>query len=59
MLYKDFRRASEIAKSGYWIRHLCLCVCPSDGTTRLPLNTFSWHLMFEDFSKISWKLRFG
>jgi hypothetical protein len=32
MLNKDFRRASEFAKSDYWIRHVCLClsVCPME-----------------------------
>jgi len=29
-------------------------LCPR-GTTRLPLNGFSWNLMFEGFSKICWK----
>jgi len=32
----------------------CLSVCPH-GTTRLPLDGFSWNLIFEDFSKICWE----
>ena len=29
----------------------CVCVCPH-GITRLPLDEFSWNLIFENFSKI-------
>jgi hypothetical protein len=30
---------------------VCTAVCPH-GTNRLPLDVFSWNLIFEDFSKI-------
>jgi len=34
----------------------CLSVCRY-GTTRLPLDGFSWNLIFENFSKIFWKTK--
>jgi hypothetical protein len=39
-----FRRVCKTAAS-------CLSVCPH-GTTRLPLDEFSWNFIFEHFSKI-------
>jgi hypothetical protein len=42
-----FWRAHKISKSSYWLRH----VCPQ-GTSQLPLDGFSWNLIFEYFSKI-------
>jgi len=45
----------KIAKSDYWLRHVCLSVCLSVcpyGTIRLRLDGFSWNLKFEDFSKM-------
>ena len=41
----------KIAKSDYMLRHVCLSVRPH-GTTRLPLEGFSWNLIFQHFSKI-------
>jgi len=42
-----FRLFRKIAKGDYWLCH----VCPP-GTARLPLDGFSWNLVFEYFSKI-------
>ena len=57
--YNIFRRVRKIAKSDCWLRLLCLSVHPSvrlsvrpHGTTRLPLDGFSWKVMFEHFSKL-------
>jgi Na+/H+ antiporter NhaA len=41
----------KIAKSDYYLRHVCLSVRPR-GITWLPLNGFSRNLIFEYFSKI-------
>ena len=41
-----FWRVRKIAKSNYWLRH----VCPH-GTTRFPLDGFSWNLIFIYFLK--------
>ena len=54
-----FRCAVKNAKSDYQLRHVCmfvclLSVCPSVspyGTTRFPLDGFSWNLLFENFGK--------
>jgi hypothetical protein len=40
---------AKLQKSDNWLRHMS--VCPH-GTTRLPLDGFSWHLTFAYFSKI-------
>jgi hypothetical protein len=48
-LLSSFRK---IAKSGYWPPRISL-VIRSHGTARLPLEGFSWYLMFEYFAKIS------
>ena len=47
-----FRRFRKISESYYELHHVCLpmSVCPH-WTTGLPLNRFSWNLIFEDFSK--------
>jgi hypothetical protein len=45
------RLVRKTAKSDYQLRHFCPSVSPH-GTTRLPLDGFSWNLIFEDFSKI-------
>jgi len=47
----DFRRVRKIAKNNYQLRHGCSSVCPH-GTTRLPLEGFSWNLISENVSKI-------
>ena len=39
-----FRRNSNSVKWDYWLRH----VCPY-GKTRLPIDRFSWNLIFENF----------
>jgi len=40
-----FRRVRKIAKSDYQFRHVCLCLSVRPrGTTRLPLDGFSWNL---------------
>ena len=46
-----FRRICKIAKSGYQLRYICTSVCPN-GTTRLPMDGFSWNFILEYFSKI-------
>ena len=48
---KVFRRVRKITKCDYYLGHVCLSVRPH-GTTLLPLDTFSWKLIFEYFSKI-------
>ena len=45
------RRFRKIARTDCWLLRACLSV-RSHGTTRLPLEGFSWNLMFEHFSKI-------
>ena len=45
----------KIAKRYYWLRHVCLPVrlsVPPHGTTQLPLDGYSWNLVFEYLSKI-------
>jgi hypothetical protein len=47
-----FRCVRRIAKSDYQFRHVCPSLCPSvspHGTTRLPLDGFSWILKFDYF----------
>jgi hypothetical protein len=51
-----FRCLRRITKSDYWIRHVCLSTRPH-GTTRLPLDVFSWNCIFEYFSKICRKIQ--
>ena len=49
------RRVRRITKNDYELRHDRRSVRPfvrTHGTTRLPLDGFSWSLIFEDFSKI-------
>jgi len=46
-----FRLVSKIAKSDYWLRHVCPTVRPHR-ITRRPLDGFSLNLVFENFSKI-------
>jgi len=61
-----FRHFRKIEKKDYWLRHcnssVSLCVCPSPhlsvrpsvrplGTTRLPLEGFSWNLIMCIFRK--------
>ena len=43
-----FRRFCKIAKSDYYLRHVCPSVLPH-ATTRLPVDGFLWNLIFEDF----------
>ena len=43
------RRLRQTANSEYWLRHVCQSVRPR-GKTRLPLDGFSWNLIFEKFS---------
>jgi hypothetical protein len=56
-----FRCIRKIAKSDYKLHHVWLpvrlpvCV---HGTTRLPLDGFSWNVIFECFSKMSRKCKF-
>jgi len=45
------RRFRKISKTGFYRRHVCLSVYPH-GTTQLPLDSFSWNLIFGYFSKI-------
>jgi hypothetical protein len=50
-----FWRVPKIAKSDYLTRHVCPSVrlsVRSHGTTRLPLDKFSWNSIFANFSKI-------
>jgi hypothetical protein len=46
-----FRQVRKIAKSDYYLRHVCPSVGPH-GTSRLPVYRFSLNLVFEYFSKI-------
>jgi len=49
-----FRRSRNITKSDYQLRHVCPSICPSilpHGTTRLPIDGFSWNSVLEDFRK--------
>ena len=61
------RRVHRIAKRDYCLCHICLSVClyvclsvcppvrpffPPHATSRLPLDGFSWNLIFENISKI-------
>jgi hypothetical protein len=46
-----FRRVLRIAKRYYYLRPICLSVHPH-GTTRLPHNGFSWHLICEKLSEM-------
>jgi len=46
-----FRHFRKIAKTGFWLRRVCPSVRPH-GTTRPPLDRFSWNLIFDNFSKI-------
>ena len=50
----SFRRVRKFEKSYYKLRHVRPSVRPH-GTTRLPMDGFSWNLIFEDFSKIYWE----
>jgi hypothetical protein len=57
-----FRRVRKTANSNYWLVLVCRSICPH-GTTRLPLDGFSWNLTFEDFfpecvQKIQIRLKF-
>jgi hypothetical protein len=62
----NFRRVRKIAKGDNYLcrisQSFCLSVCPFSrptlrpsvcprGTTRLPLDGFSWYLIFMDFAK--------
>jgi len=44
----------KTVESDYYFRRVCLSVCPH-GATRLPLDGFSSHFIFEHFSKICWE----
>ena len=44
-------RFRKIAEKKTQMRHIYQSIC-SHGTTRLPLDGFSWNLIFENFSKI-------
>jgi len=49
-----FMRLRKLAKSDHELYHVCLSVCPSfraHGIKRLPLEGFSWNLIFEYFQK--------
>jgi len=48
-----FGRCRKIAKNNYSLRHVCLSFSPQ--RTRLPLEEFSWNLVFEYFSEIYWE----
>ena len=55
-----FRCLHKIAKSDYWLRHVCPSVHPSvclHGKTSLPLDRFSWNFIFWDFFKIVHKIQ--
>jgi len=41
-------RIHKIAKSGFYLRHVSPPIRPH-GTTRLPLDSFSWNSILEDF----------
>ena len=58
VLQRVFRRVRKIAKSDYYLRHVCLSVCLSvcpHGANRLPLDGFSRNLISEYFSNICWE----
>jgi len=44
------RRSRKITKSDYQLRHVCPSILPH-GTTRLPIDGFSWNSVLEDFRK--------
>jgi len=49
-----YRRLRKIAKSDFWLRHVCLSTRPSvrtHRTTRLPLGEFLWNLILGTFRK--------
>jgi hypothetical protein len=49
-----FRRVGKVSKSDYQLRHFCPCVRPyvlPHGTTRIPLDGFSFNFIFGYFSK--------
>jgi hypothetical protein len=51
-----FRHLRKISENDCWLRQVCPFVHLSvrqRGTTRVPLDEFSWNLFFEFFSKIS------
>jgi len=50
LLYSVLGAFAKFVKIYYRLRHLCLSVCPH-GTTRSPLDGFSWNSIFEYFSK--------
>jgi hypothetical protein len=52
-----FRRVRKIARSGDWLRNVCLCVGPHE-TSRFLLNRFSWNLTFGFSSKICREFNF-
>ena len=54
-----FRRVDKIDKSDYYLRRLSvrLSVRPSEWKTWLPLEVFSWNLIFEYFSRICWEIQ--
>ena len=49
-----FRHFRKIAKSDYRHRHICPSV-RLYGTSGIPLDEFSWNLIFECFSQICWE----
>jgi len=49
--FSIFRCFRKIAKRNYWLRRVSPSVRPH-GTTRLPLDVFSWNFIFEYFAKI-------
>jgi len=51
-----FRRVRKIATSDYQLRHVCPSVRPH-GTTRLPLEGFSWNFIFDYFRKYVEKIQ--
>jgi hypothetical protein len=53
VFYTDVRK---IAKSDYWLRHVCPSFRPparSHGTNRLPLDRFSWNLIWVFFENLA------
>jgi hypothetical protein len=49
-VYHVFSRIRKTTKSNYWLFHVSPSICPN-GTTRLPLDGFSWNFVSEYFSK--------
>ena len=45
----------KIAKTDYWLPHVCLSVRPSACNNSAPTKRNSWNLMFEYFSKARWE----